>query len=171
MSGEVFTTIKEHAGLISLLLGVVSAVFGAGWVTKGVRGTFALTRKRKLQGLEQWRTRLRRLHDSPRAYYAHLLTGILWGLAVGAAGLGLDGSLGGMLTGPQSLSPAQQQLVHGLRAMLRYGVGLWAFLIALGRLRDYREVQRYESTMAVIERRITKLEAKQAARQPPVTAP
>lgn len=168
---DVMTTITEYGpilGLIAFILSVFSVFLASGWGTRGIIRTFAFSRTRKLKGLEKWRTRLEALHDpnSARAYYGHLLSGILWVLAVLAAAMTMDAQLGSLLNRPRPLSPELQVGLNALRPALQYGSGLGACLIALSRLRDYREVQRYDQTLAVIKRRIAKLKDKQAVHQP-----
>jgi hypothetical protein len=165
MSGDVVTTIKEHAwilAVISLMLSTLSAYFGSGWGRRGIAWTFALGRTRGLAHLKKRRASWQQLHDSDRTYYGWLLTGVLWVLTLLGMQLALEGFMAPVITWP----PEQQHVQHVSLNIVRFGIGIAAYMIAVSRLFDNWSLRRrFERNMADLDRAIATLEAKQAAHQ------
>jgi hypothetical protein len=148
--------------LIGLMLSILNAYFGGGWGRSGISWTFAVTRTRQLNSLRKLQARLKHLHDSD-GVCGWLLSGILWVLVLFAGELMLEATVASQL-GESSLPV--QVLVSPLIGT-RYAVGGIAMVVAANRLNWYHRLEHYDTTMAGLDRAITKLEAKQASHQSP----
>jgi hypothetical protein len=149
-------------GLISLMVGLLNACC-PGWGWKVISWSFARGRARNLTYLQKRRARLSRLHDSDREYYGRLLSGVLSVLALFAVEIAFEGLMGP----PKGISPEMQLFSASLLNLLRYGLGLAAYLIAMARLGDYWTLQRFDRTMATLDYRIATLETKQSLQPAP----
>jgi hypothetical protein len=117
---------------------------------------FAWNRARKLDVLRKRRDWLIELHKSDRTYYGWLLSSILWVLTLLAAEIALEG----MMVPPTGFTAEALYIHVVLRHLLRFFLGYTAFVLALGRLGDYRALQRFDRAKERIDRAIAKLEAK-----------
>jgi hypothetical protein len=155
--GDVVATIKEHAWLVGLILSTLAALFGGGWAGKGIVWTVARRRKRELDRLKKRRAWLQQLHDCDRTYYGWLLGGVLWVLVLLGAQLALEGYVAPPVTWP----PERQHELDVQVKAARVVVGFIVYTIALNHvITDWLLRRRFDRTMARLERRIAKLEAK-----------
>jgi hypothetical protein len=152
--------ISDQAQRVLEILKIVALVGGLAATIRlcwgGVTSGLALTRKRELAGLRKRRDLLVRLHESDRAYYGWLLSGILWALVVLGVQLMFEGSMGT----PFYELPQERQLADVIRHVGRFGAGMIVYAIALHRVVRYRWLQRFDRTIATLDRKIATLEAK-----------
>jgi hypothetical protein len=164
MSGDVITTIKDNPWLIALIL---SIFLPSGWGTRGIFWTVLLGRTRRLAYLKRRRDWLQQLHDSDRAYYGWLLSGVLWALML----LGMQLAVEGLIP----LHPTwtvEQQYVQGVAHTIeRLAMGFAVYSIAYFHLMEDRLLrQHFDRTVAGLDHLIATLEAKQAQHPPAVAA-
>jgi hypothetical protein len=160
---DVFTTIKEHAWIVGLILSTSAAFFGSGWAGKGVVWTFALSHRGWVAGLKKQRARLQQLHDSDRAYYGWLLSSVLWVLALLGVQLVIEGYMALGLT----RLPEEQHKYHALINITRLGMGFAVYSIALNRLiQNWLRRRHFDRDIARLDRAIARLEVKQESHQP-----
>lgn len=162
MIGDVFATIKEHAGILGLILGTLAAFFGSGWAGRWIVWTFLLTRKQQLKSLRKQQARLKCLHDTG-GVSGWLLSGILWLLFLFGAQLTLEAIVAEQLT--RSSPPGQAALLRTLLNAARYTVGFITMVVSINRLTWYRRLERYDTVMARFDDAIARLEDKLGVHQ------
>ena len=160
---EPFTwgNIWQGVVIISTIYAAIQAVQALKWPVR-MGFTWGLTQS--LAHLQKQRARLVRLQGSDREFYGWMLSGILWGVALFAAALMLES----LMVIPPASSPLSQYVAMALVKVGRYTLGWFAGRIAMKRLGDYRALQRFDTTIANLDRDIAKLEAKLSLRAAPV---